>query len=85
MDEAADSELDILLGLRLRAARSRLGWTLDALAQRTGVSRAMIYKSMKRRSAPFPKPVKIGAVSRWPIEDVEAWVIELRSARGRSR
>lgn len=50
-----------------------------------GVSRAMIYKSMRRRSAPFPRPVKIGAVSRWPVEDVEAWVSELRAARGRSR
>lgn len=50
-----------------------------------GVSRAMIYKSMKRRSAPFPKPVKIGAVSRWLVEDVEAWVSELRNVRGDSR
>lgn len=52
MDEAADSELDILLGLRLRAARSRLGWTLDALAQRTGVSRAMISRVERGESSP---------------------------------
>ena len=48
-----------------------------------GVSRAMIYKSMKHRTAPFPKPVKIGAVARWPQDDIEAWVVRLREAKER--
>jgi predicted DNA-binding transcriptional regulator AlpA len=69
---------------RSPAAPNRRLLKIEEVCAVVGVSRAMIYKSMKRRSAPFPKPVKIGAVSRWPVEDVENWVSELRNARGRA-
>lgn len=59
--------------------------TIAEVCAMVGVSRAMIYKSMRRGSAPFPKPIKIGAVSRWLVEDVETWVNELRRIRGQCR
>jgi excisionase family DNA binding protein len=49
-----------------------------------GISRAMVYKCMAQETLPFPKPVKIGAASRWAFEDVNAWVVALRGAREQS-
>lgn len=47
-----DVELDRRLGARLKAARLRQGWTLEALAERTGVSRAMISRIERGESSP---------------------------------
>lgn len=47
-----DIELDRRLGARLKAARLRQGWTLEALAERTGVSRAMISRIERGESSP---------------------------------
>jgi transcriptional regulator with XRE-family HTH domain len=47
-----DTEIDRLLGQRLKAARQRHGLTLDALAERSGVSRAMISRIERGESSP---------------------------------
>lgn len=52
MESDRDSEIDRLLGLRLKAARQRHGLTLDALAERSGVSRAMISRIERGESSP---------------------------------
>lgn len=52
MESIADFELDRLLGARLKAARLRQGWTLDGLAERTGISRAMISRVERGESSP---------------------------------
>ncbi|WP_181301297.1 helix-turn-helix domain-containing protein [Bosea sp. 124] len=48
----ADIDLDRRLGTRLKATRQGLGWTLDTLAERTGVSRAMISRVERGESSP---------------------------------
>jgi len=45
-------ELDLRLGERLRAEREARGWSLTDLAQRSGVSRAMINKIERAESSP---------------------------------
>lgn len=52
MEFENDAEIDRLLGQRLKAARQRHGLTLDALAQRSGVSRAMISRVERGESSP---------------------------------
>ncbi len=47
-----DRDLDRRLGERLKAARQRHGLTLDALSQRSGVSRAMISRVERGESSP---------------------------------
>lgn len=51
---------------------------IDEVCALVGISRAMVYKCMKQGPSPFPKPVKIGALSRWLEEDVVAWIAQLR-------
>jgi len=48
----ADSDIDRQLGERLKVARQRHGLTLDALAERSGVSRAMISRVERGESSP---------------------------------
>ncbi len=52
MDFESDTDIDRRLGERLKAARQRHGMTLDELAQRTGVSRAMISRIERGESSP---------------------------------
>lgn len=52
MEVDQDNEIDRLLGQRLKAARQRHGLTLDALADRSGVSRAMISRVERGESSP---------------------------------
>jgi len=52
MDFENDIDIDRRLGERLKAARQRHGLTLDALAGRTGVSRAMISRIERGESSP---------------------------------
>lgn len=52
MDFENDVDIDRRLGERLKAARQRHGLTLDALAGRTGVSRAMISRVERGESSP---------------------------------
>ena len=47
-----DTEIDRMLGQRLKAARQRHGLTLDVLAERSGVSRAMISRVERGESSP---------------------------------
>ncbi len=57
-----DSEIDRLLGQRLKAARGRHGLTLEALAERSGVSRAMISRIERGESSPTaPLLVRLGS------------------------
>lgn len=48
----ADLELDQRLGARIKAARQGQGLTLDQLAERSGVSRAMISRVERAESSP---------------------------------
>ena len=52
MEFEHDTEIDRVLGQRLKAARQRHGLTLDALAERSGVSRAMISRIERGESSP---------------------------------
>lgn len=52
MEFEHDTEIDRVLGKRLKAARQRHGLTLDALAERSGVSRAMISRVERGESSP---------------------------------
>jgi transcriptional regulator with XRE-family HTH domain len=52
MEFENDTEIDRLLGQRLKTARQRHGLTLDALARRSGVSRAMISRVERGESSP---------------------------------
>ena len=52
MEFENDSEIDRLLGQRLKAARQRHDLTLDELARRSGVSRAMISRIERGESSP---------------------------------
>jgi transcriptional regulator with XRE-family HTH domain len=49
---AMQSVLEAHLGVWLRAERQRRGWSLDVLAQRSGVSRAMISKIERSETSP---------------------------------
>ncbi len=46
-------------------------YTLKDIVSLTGYNRSTIYRKIK--SGEFPAPRKIGASSRWPIEDYMAW------------
>lgn len=52
MDFETDIDIDQRLGERLKAARQRHGLTLDDLARRAGVSRAMISRIERGESSP---------------------------------
>ncbi|QEL24427.1 XRE family transcriptional regulator [Bosea sp. F3-2] len=52
MEFENDIEIDRLLGQRLKAARQRHRLTLDGLAKRSGVSRAMISRVERGESSP---------------------------------
>jgi transcriptional regulator with XRE-family HTH domain len=47
-----EDELDERLATRIRLEREQRGWSLDELARRSGVSRAMISKIERRQSSP---------------------------------
>jgi transcriptional regulator with XRE-family HTH domain len=52
MDTIIEESLDARIALRIRAEREGRGWSLDELAQRSGVSRAMISKVERQESSP---------------------------------
>lgn len=52
MEFENDTEIDRRLGQRLKSARQRHGLTLDVLAERSGVSRAMISRVERGESSP---------------------------------
>lgn len=52
MEDMADAALDRRLAARLRAEREARGWSLAALAARSGVSRAMISKVERAEASP---------------------------------
>lgn len=52
METMTDRDLDRRLGLRIKALRQARGLTLDQLAQRSGVSRAMISRVERGESSP---------------------------------
>jgi transcriptional regulator with XRE-family HTH domain len=51
-DPAGDPELDRRLAGRLQRLRSRRGWTLDDLAQRSGISRATLSRLERAETSP---------------------------------
>lgn len=52
MDTILEDTLEAQIALRLRAEREARGWSLDQLAETSGVSRAMISKVERRESSP---------------------------------
>lgn len=52
MESAPNRDIDRRLAVRLKSARQRRNLTLDALAERAGVSRAMISKVERGESSP---------------------------------
>lgn len=51
---------------------------IDEVCAHVGLSRTMIYKRMKQRPSPFPKPLKVGALSRWDRRDIDEWIDRLK-------
>lgn len=62
----------------LEAARSSRLLRLRDICALVGVSRSTIYKMMDGRADPFPRPVKVGAASCWPEDEVRGWIARLR-------
>jgi len=52
METIIEDSLEVQIALRIRAERESRDWSLDELAQRSGVSRAMISKVERRESSP---------------------------------
>jgi transcriptional regulator with XRE-family HTH domain len=52
MSSIVDNELDTRIAARILAERGSRGWSLEELAQRSGVSRAMISKVERGESSP---------------------------------
>jgi transcriptional regulator with XRE-family HTH domain len=52
METIIEDSLEAQIALRIRAEREGRDWSLDELAQRSGVSRAMISKVERRESSP---------------------------------
>lgn len=46
--------------------------TLPEVESRTGFKSSFLYQLMKERK--FPKPLKIGAASRWRESEVQQWI-----------
>lgn len=40
--------------------------------RRCGITRGYMYELI--RAGRFPRPVKIGAASRWPTSEIDAWI-----------
>src|SRR5262252_6495184 len=59
--DKTDDDPTPLIALRLREQRARRGWTLDDLAQRAGVSKAMLSKL--ERSEASPTAALLGRIS----------------------
>lgn len=55
--------------------------TIKEVSTMVGLSRAMIYRSIKNPVNPFPAPLKIGVASRWVIEDVYKWIDAVRNSQ----
>lgn len=53
--------------------------TTTALASRTGLSKATIWR-YRKRYANFPKPIYIdgSSILRWVAEEVDAWMLGCR-------
>lgn len=49
------------------------------VAQRLGVSKATVWR--RAAAGIFPKPVRLGASSRWPASDVQAAIDKLIAQR----
>ena len=45
---------------------------LKFICEKTGLSRAFIYKLMSNEQ--FPKPLQLGRASRWYLIEFEAWL-----------
>jgi len=59
--------------------------TINDVIEEVRLSRAMIYRSMKVRDNPFPKPIKFGKASRWSFVEVVEWkkrAVEMRGNVG---
>ena len=54
------------------------------VSQRVGLGRSAIYSRIAKGH--FPAPIKVGAASRWPLSEIEAWLalaVETRVVRYR--
>ena len=53
---------------------------------RVGVSRAHLYRLLRRAHHPFPAPIHVGRSARWPSNEVTAWIEgEIERARGEAK
>ncbi|WP_375207660.1 helix-turn-helix transcriptional regulator [Hyphococcus sp.] len=55
---------------------------IDDVCHLVGLSRAMIYKCIADPEIGFPRPVKIGAASRWRRDEVFDWTQSRPAADG---
>jgi predicted DNA-binding transcriptional regulator AlpA len=50
--------------------------SIDGIAARYGICRTSVINLRKKPD--FPKPVRIGALPRWPASEVDAWLLSTR-------
>lgn len=53
-------------------------YTLDEVAAHLQVCRRTVYSLIQHHA--FPKPIKVGRLSRWHQHEVHAWVRQQRAA-----
>lgn len=54
---------------------------ISEVSELVGLSRSMIYKCMKDPAIRFPRPVKIGVLSRWDRQEIFDWSESIRMRR----
>ncbi|WP_193178050.1 helix-turn-helix transcriptional regulator [Oricola nitratireducens] len=54
---------------------------LDEVMALTGMCRSRIYEQIANGENLFPKPVKIGRASRWPLSEVVDWIEQQKARR----
>jgi predicted DNA-binding transcriptional regulator AlpA len=69
------------LELQARPRVEPLGYRLDQLAEALGSSPRLIQKEVS--AGRFPRPVKIGRVSVWPVEVLREFLAQQQAAGGR--
>lgn len=47
---------------------------MPQVLDRVGLKKTVVYDRIK--SGTFPKPVKLGSASRWPENEIDAWIID---------
>jgi len=50
---------------------TKMSYRLPELLKMFGISKPSLYRWIKTNG--FPRPIKVGQISLWPVVDVQAW------------